>query len=75
LHLGNDARLPDSNRTATAAREGLDNTPHERSPAMTIRVPTPTHPHTGPQQVHTFSLPVVRELPQVPSEPAGDRAW
>jgi hypothetical protein len=36
---------------------------------------TQSHRHTGPQQVHTFSLPVVRELPQAPVEPAGDRAW
>ena len=42
---------------------------------MTIRVSTPSHRHTGPQQVHTFSLPVVRELPHVPVERAGDRAW
>ena len=42
---------------------------------MTIRVSAPIHRHTGPQQVHTFSLPVVRELPQPPVDRAGDRLW
>lgn len=42
---------------------------------MTIRVSTPVQRHTGPQQVHTFSIPVVRELPRVPAEPGTDRGW
>lgn len=42
---------------------------------MTIRLSTTIHRHTGTQQVHTFSLPVVRELPQAPADRADDRLW
>jgi hypothetical protein len=42
---------------------------------MTIRVSAQLHRHTGPQQAHTFSLPVVRELPQAPADRADDRLW
>jgi hypothetical protein len=46
-----------------------------RSPAMTIRVITASPRRTDPLAGHTYSIPVVRELPKPPAEPVGDHTW
>ena len=42
---------------------------------MTIRVITSSAPIAGAVAAHTYSTPVVRELPKPPADPAGDRSW
>lgn len=42
---------------------------------MTIRVITAGPRRTDPLAGHTYSIPVVRELPKPPAEPVGDRTW
>jgi hypothetical protein len=43
--------------------------------AMTIRVNTSSAQDAGALAAHTYSTPVVRELPKPPADPAGTRTW
>jgi hypothetical protein len=42
---------------------------------MTIRITTSSRRRVDALTGHTYSIPVVRELPMPPAEPVGDRTW
>jgi hypothetical protein len=42
---------------------------------MTIRVHTTSRQRAAALAAHAYSIPVVRELPRPPADPAGDRTW
>jgi len=42
---------------------------------MTVAQITPPAPHTDALTAHAYCLPIVRELPALVADPAGDRTW
>jgi hypothetical protein len=42
---------------------------------MTIRVNSTRRDRTNALAAHTYSIPVVRELPMRPADPVGVRTW